>query len=200
MRRESDGRAPATIARELELLRASYRHAVVSHKLPASRIPHVTVETVVNARQGFVSYEQFMRILGNVRDRDVSDFLAWSFWTAMRPSETRQLTWSCVDVDAGTITVPPQTAKIKRGRTIALAGPILDIIKRRQERRVVGSDLIFHRRFRGRLGYPVKDYRKTWATACRLAGFEAGGPAWCPMTCDVPGYVRGFGRVSQSPR
>ena len=43
-----------------------------------------------------------------------------------------------------------------------------------QERRMVGSELIFHRRYRGRLGHPVKDYRDAWAFACKAAGFEAG--------------------------
>ena len=174
LRREGDGRAPATIALELQILRASYRHAIVSRKLPASRIPHITIETPNNARQGFLSYDQFQRILANVKDPDLADFLAWSFWSAMRPGETRKLTWHCVDPDAGTITVPPQTAKIKRGRTIALAGPLLEIIQRRQERRIVGSELIFHRRYRGRMGHPVNAYRDAWASACRAAGLEAG--------------------------
>lgn len=115
------------------------------------------------------------------KDPDVLDFLEWSFWTAMRPGETRQLTWQCVNLEAGTITLPPQSAKIKRGRTIALAGPLLEVVRRRMGRRVVGSDLLFHRGYRGRLGYPIKDCRKAWAAACRAAGLIPGRASVVPF-------------------
>lgn len=174
--REALGRARATINRELELLRAAYRHAAGQkpRKMSASKIPHFPIPKVHNARRGFLSHEQVEAILEGTSDLDLRDFLAWRYWTAMRPIETARLTWEDVDLGAGIVTLHASDDKTGKGRSIALAGPLKGIMERRQARRVLGCSLVFHHKVRGKRGQPVKDYRKAWATACEAAGLVAG--------------------------
>ncbi len=174
--REAAGKARATINRELELLRAAYRLGASSkpRRISPSRVPAIKLPKVHNARRGFLSHEQVEVILGHVADPDLRDFLAWRYWTAMRPSEAARLRWDDVDVAAGIVTLPAESDKIGRGRSLAIAGPLREIIERRQSRRVLGCPLVFHRKVRGKRGRPVKDYRKAWARACEAAGFVAG--------------------------
>lgn len=103
----------------------------------------------------------------------------------MRPGETRQLTWAMVDSAAGTLTVAPSVAKTREGRTLAIVGPLREIVERRRRARIVGCDLVFHRpaqRRRGRgagecsvvPGQPIRTYCKAWAEALRIAGLPRG--------------------------
>ena len=64
-----EGRAPATICRRLELLRQAYRLAARRTPPKVSRVPHVPLPRVSNARQGFLSREEIDRLLRAVRRR-----------------------------------------------------------------------------------------------------------------------------------
>jgi integrase len=174
--REALGRARATINRELELLRAAYRHAAGQkpRKVSPSKIPSFKIPKVHNARRGFLSHEQVEAILQNISDLDLRDFLAWRYWTAMRPIETVRLTWEDVDLGAGIVTLHAADDKTGKGRSIAVAGPLKALMERRQARRVLGCPLVFHHKVRGKRGQPVKDYRKAWRTACKAVGLVAG--------------------------
>jgi hypothetical protein len=60
------------------------------------------------------------------------------------------------------------------GRTLAIAGPLAEIMARREAARLVErrngepvvADLVFHNR-----GHRIVDYRRAWAKACKAAGF-----------------------------
>ena len=152
--REALGRARATINRELELLRAAYRHAAGQkpRKVSPSKIPHFPIPKVHNARRGFLSHEQAAAIIDAISDLDLRDFLAWRYWTAMRPIETARLTWEDVDLGAGIVTLHASDDKTGKGRSIAVAGPLKGIMERRQARRVLGCPLVFHHKVRGKRG------------------------------------------------
>lgn len=174
--RLEEGKARATVNRELEALRQAYRLAAnrTPRKLSPTRVPMVPMLRVENARQGFTSRADFDAILAAFPDRDVADFVEWSYWTAMRPNETRGLTWEGLDRESWTLRLHARNAKIGRGRVLALAGPTLAIIERRLLARRLDCPLIFHRTSRGQAGQPVKDYAKAWRNACRAAGLAAG--------------------------
>jgi integrase len=48
---------------------------------------------------------------------------------------------------------------------LALVGPVEQIIARRQQRRRLGCELVFHRTSKGRPGQPVEDYRRAFRAA-----------------------------------
>ncbi len=163
------GLKPATVNRRLELLRQAYRLALRRTPPKVLAAPYVPLLKVENARQGFLSPADVQALLKALQDDDVRDFVDWSAWTGMRPGETRQLTWSMVDLAAGTLTVAPAVAKTRRGRVLALVGPLLDIIERRKKRRRLGCDLVFHRTSKGQHGQPVRDIHVAWRAALKTA-------------------------------
>lgn len=164
-----DGRAAATVNRRCELLRQAYRIAARRTPPKVVSVPHVPLLAVNNARQGFLSPGEIQRLLAAVADPDVRDFLEWSAWTGMRPNESRQLTWASVDREARTLALPAQAAKTRRGRTLALEGPLWTVIERRLAARRLGCPLVFHRVARGEAGRPVRDVRKAFASALKAA-------------------------------
>lgn len=171
------GRARATVNRELEGLRRAFNLAYRHTPPRVTRVPYIPLLDVDNARQGFVSVEAFRAILAALPDEDLRDFISWSFWTGMRPSETSRLSWDGFDRETWTLTLAARDTKTGHGRVIALEGPLREILQRRIQARRLGCPLIFHRTRKGRGGQPVKDYRRAWASACQAAGLKAGRSA-----------------------
>lgn len=169
-------KAAATINRRCEALRQAYRLAA-SRTPPKVRIvPKIPLLTVDNARQGFLSRADFLALLAEVRERDVdvADFLEWFFWTSQRPGEIRQLEWSHYDVETKTLHIPPTIAKTRTGRSIPIAGPLEQILKRRRARRTPAAPLIFHRTAHGRAAQPIGNYEELWQNACEASGLVSG--------------------------
>lgn len=162
-------KAPATVNRRLELLRQAYRMAVRRTPPKALAIPHIPLLTVHNARQGFLSPQEVTRLLAALEDPDLRDFVEWFAWTGMRPGEIRQLTWAMVDLQARTLQLDPKAAKTRKGRVLALAGPLWTIVERRLKRRRLGCELVFHRVSKGEAGLPIRDYRRAFRNAVKAA-------------------------------
>ena len=168
--RLDEGRAPATVNRECERLRQAFRLGARSTPPKLKTVPYVPLLTVHNARQGFLGKGDLQALLRAIIDPDVRDFLEWFAWTGMRPGEIRSLTWAAVDREAGTINLDPKDDKGRRGRVIALEGPLGAIMDRRWKARRLDTPLIFHRTSRNQPGQPVKAYTKLWRAALKTAG------------------------------
>jgi len=164
-----EGRRPATVNRRCELLRQAYRLAARHTPPKVAVVPHIPLLRVQNARQGFVGPGEFSRLVAAIPDPDVRDFVEWCGWTGMRPGEARQITWEMVDLEGLAMRLDPRAAKTREGRTIALTGPLLRIVRRRLKSRRLGCELVFHRSAHGKDGQPVKDYRKMWRLALKEA-------------------------------
>lgn len=168
------GKAPATVNRRLELLRQAYRLAARRTPPKVLAIPHIPLLKVQNARQGFLGGQEIERLLKAFEDQDLRDFVEWAGWTGMRPGEIRQVSWPMVDLQARTLHLDPRAAKTRKGRVIALEGPLWAIVQRRLARRRLGVSLVFHRESKGQLGQPVKDYRRAFAAAAKKAKLPKG--------------------------
>lgn len=164
-----DGKKPATVNRRCELLRQAYRLAARHTPPKVAVVPHIPLLRVQNARQGFLDARDFARLVAAIPDADVRDFVEWCGWTGMRPGEARQITWEMVDLAGQMMRLDPRAAKTREGRTVALAGPLLRIVRRRLKARRLGCELVFHRSSKGKDGQPVRDYRKTWRLALKEA-------------------------------
>jgi len=161
--RQDAGSAPATINRQLELVRRAFALAAETGSLTyVPRIPRLTER---NARQGFFERADFGAVLTHLADADVRDYVEWFSWTGMRPGEIRALTWPAFDGETWTVRLHAKDAKTGHGRVLALEGPLRAIIERRLAARRLDSPLIFHRR-----GRPIGDIRKRWKKACEAAG------------------------------
>lgn len=168
--RQQEGAMAATINRGLEGLQRAFALAVEAGILAAAppKFPSLRED---NARQGFFERGDFLTVLSHLHEPDLKDFIEWFYWTGMRTGESRSLTWACFDRETWVLRLHSKDDKIHKGRVIPLVGPLRQVIERRIKARRFGCDLIFHRD-----GKAVGEFRKSWKTACRLAGVSGKTP------------------------
>jgi integrase len=152
--RRAEGLKAASVNRILQCLRAAFNYA----ELPAPKFD-IASETG-NVRTGFFTEQELTKIKA-VLTADLSDFFQWCAATGMRRGEASQLRWEWIRDER--LSVPGEFCKNGRPHNIALAGELAAIIARRREKRA--GELVFHRD-----GKPVKEFRKSWSKACKLAG------------------------------
>ena len=160
--RQRDGAATATINRELECLQRAFSIAVESGVLAFA--PKTLSLPEHNARQGFFEVAKFEELLTHLEDPDLRDYLEWFFWTGMRPSGIRALSWAAFDRETWTLRLPTKDDKTGRGVLLALEDALRAIIQRRIASRRLDCPLIFHRD-----GRPIGDFRRVWLRVCQRA-------------------------------
>lgn len=169
-RREA-GKAPATINRELEVLRQAYRLAVDRKRISSLRVPKITFLPVDNVRQGFLEPAEVERLLPHL-DADLRDFVEWCAITGQRKGEAAALTWEMLDRSGKvwTLRIPGRIAKNRDGRSLPVVGAGRAVMERRLAARRLGCEWIFHRESKGKAGQPVKAFDKAWQNALKAAG------------------------------
>lgn len=168
--RLAEGLAPATVNRELAVLRRAFRLGVRHRRL--STMPTITLLAEHNARQGFVEPATFEALVAHL-PADLQDLARFAYLTGWRKGEALTLVWTDVDRARGLITLRRERSKNEEPRLLPLTPELAAIIERRwQARRVaradgttILADLVFHR-----AGAPVRSFRKAWAAACTAAG------------------------------
>jgi integrase len=168
-KRLADGARPASINRATQVFGQSFNLAVKRKLLnSAPKFRHLSESG--NARQGFFAERELRTVVGNL-PAYLQDFTLFGFLVGWRKGEIASLAWA--DVDGDCIRLRPENSKNGDGRVIVLEGELRELIERRTAARSVKTDngtalsaLIFHNGH----GEPVGDFRKAWATACKLAG------------------------------
>jgi integrase len=165
--RLDQGRAPATVNRELEVLRGALRLA----KLPPTMVPDIEMLPVENARTGFFTMAEVLALLRAMTDADVRDFVQWAFLTGMRRGEIARLDWSMLDRSSTpwVLRIPGTITKNQKGRSFGVDGEAKLLLERRLRARRFDCGLIFHR-----TGVVMGQFRKPWRTALRRAGLPPG--------------------------
>jgi integrase len=161
--RLTEGNAHASINRTLQLLKQSYTLA----KLPAPDVRRL--DESGNVRRGFFSEQEIRKVIAGL-SQPLADFVLFAWLTGMRKSEIASLSWQ--DLDGEVIRLRAESAKNGKSRSLPLEGELSELIARRKLARqykangaVILSGLIFHR-----AGEPVREFRKSWASACKKAG------------------------------
>src|SRR5262249_62478 len=121
-KRREDGKANATINRDLALPRRALRLGQDRPLLPST--PKVRVLTENNTRQGFFERPDLEAVVAALPD-DLRDFTRFAYLTGWRKGEIISLKWTDVDRDAGAIRLRPEAAKTGRGRTVMLEGDLV---------------------------------------------------------------------------
>jgi hypothetical protein len=93
--RQDAGSAPATLNRQLELIRRAFTLAAEAGTV--TYVPRMPRLPERNARQGFFERADLEAVLTHLTDADVRDCVEWFSWTGMRPREIRVLTWPALD-------------------------------------------------------------------------------------------------------
>jgi len=166
-RLELDGAAPATLHRELAVLRRMLRLA--APRLP--RVPIFDMPRVHNARQGFFEEEDLQAILPHLplHARSLVEFLYLTGW---RTSEALRLLWSDVDWKRRTVWLRDSKNREPRIFPFKYHARLEDVLRRQRElvsrwERAHGSLCPAVFPWRGR---PMQKLRRSWKTACRAAG------------------------------
>ncbi len=168
-RLEHDGMTPATLRRELAILKRMLR--LSSARL--ARVPLVDMPRVDNARQGFFEEEDLQAILPHlpVHARGLVEFLYLTGW---RSSEAFRLQWSDVDWRRQTLWLRDSKNREPRLFPFKYHARLEQVL--REQRDAVSR---WERRH-GRLcisvfhwgGRPIGKLRRSWHSACRSAGLE----------------------------
>lgn len=164
--RKVDGAKNATVNRELAALKRMFRLAAESTPPKADRVPHITMLSEDNARQGFFEHGEFLA-LRDALPVHLRGFVTFAYKTGWRVSEIRSLTWEHVDLKQKAVHLDPALSKSKDGRTIYLDDELLEILRERFVNRRLGLSNVFH--YQGRA---VGLFRKSWAAACKEAKVE----------------------------
>lgn len=172
--RQQDGAANATINRELAVLGRMLRLAYMHNRL--ARVPTFTKLVEAPPRAGFVDHAAFEAVRRHLpEDLQVAVTIAYTF--GWRRNEVLTLEQRQLDLAAGTLRLDPGSTKNDDGRMVYLTPELAALLReqlarvRRLEQQMgaVVPALFPHLgpRFAGR---PIRDFRRAWATACRLAG------------------------------
>jgi integrase len=122
--RLAEGKARATINRELACLKRAYRLAE-SHRPPLVRadyVPSIELYREDNVRRALLEYTDYVALLAHL-PAPIDDAVTFAYLTAWRRAEVLGLTWLEVDRAHGLITPPPAHSKNVEPRELPLSPP-----------------------------------------------------------------------------
>jgi integrase len=159
---------PATVNRELAIIRRAFKLAIQGGELVA--MPYIGLLRENNVRTGFFERQEFDAILRHLPTR-LHPPLEFMYLTGWRKSEVFSLTVSQVDLAARTVKLEVGTTKSGQGRTFMLAESLhalltkqLAAIKALKKRGKI-CPWVFHYED----GTQIKDLREAWDKAREAA-------------------------------
>jgi integrase len=165
--RLADKKTRATVNREVSILRRAFNLAREEERL--NRVPYFPMMKEENARQGFFEKAEFETVAAGLPE-PVADAARFAYLSGWRRGEVLPLRWDAVDRAAKEVRLG--TSKNGRPRSLPLDGALWELIERRWKARefrsreglAAVSPLVFHHK-----GKPLRDFRKSWAAACKSA-------------------------------
>ena len=169
------GVANATIKRELATLIRMLRLGYERDKV--AKLPRIHKLTEAPPRAGFFELEAVRRQLRP--DLQCAVTIAHSYGWRMQ-SEVLTLTLSQVDLSAGTLRINPGGSKTGEGRLVYLSADVKRLVEEQIERvrtlsRTLGQVIpcLFPHLTKGRhQGQRIRDFRKSWTSACKATGLS----------------------------
>jgi len=164
---------PASLNRELSLLRRAYQLGYEHKPQLVDRMPVIKKLAENNTRKGFVTIEQYQALLKELPEH-LRPITVIAFHVANRKGELLNLEWSDVDLvgDPPVITLWPGETKNRNGRTLPiLEGEMLDTLtdlKARNATKWPKETNVFLNAKGRPLAYHMMC--KDWDEACRRAG------------------------------
>jgi integrase len=167
---------PATINRYTQIL----RQAFILGRKRIGEVPEILKLPEENVRQGFFEYEEFMQVHKHLPD-DLKDYAHFDFLCGWRKGEVAKLAWDMIEIQSRMLHLPAEFSKNGEPRKIPLQGKLWEIIQRRKKARTIRmptgevliAPLVFFRKHGRGIPDPwaaIKEFRKSWKTACTNAG------------------------------
>ncbi len=168
-KRQGEGAGNGTINRELTAIKRAFNLAAQAGKIMNK--PHIPMLRENNVRQGFFERDQFQSVRRHLPE-ELRGLVSFAYITGWRiRSEVQPLQWPQVDFGAGTVRLEPGMTKNDEGREFFFTEELRSLLEEQRakadelKRRGIICPLVFHRD-----GKPIKAFRRSWKTACRLAG------------------------------
>ncbi len=177
--------SPATLDRELELLKRFLDYAVACGRLKENPIAKVKLLRVPNVRRVVLDEEAFQRIRVAAEEW-LRPILLVAFDTGMRKSEVLNLCWSRLDLKVGAVRLEAEDTKTEEPRVVYLTDRVLEMLKGLPRR--LHCDFVFvnaatgptwqglqgamerAREASGLAGIWVHDLRRSFVTQARRSG------------------------------
>lgn len=170
-KRNLDGVLPATINRELSLLRRSFYLGTKTEPPKVARVPKIEKLKEGEARKGFFDITMLEKLTAELPP-EVAAIARFAYWTGCRKNEILNLRWIWVDLPGETVALPPEITKSREGRIVPLVPEVCDLLKslkRERDEYWPSSPWVFNR-----AGDQIKDFYTSWRAACARAGLPDG--------------------------
>lgn len=163
-KRRAEGRSETTCNRELSLLRIAFNLGRKCTPPKVTSVPYFPMVKEENARQGFLTDEQYFKLRDALPD-ELKPLCITAYFTGVRLGELLAWKWDQVDFEQGFVTLRAEATKSGHSRVV----PILEGDMKRwllcAYRHANGCECVFHRD-----GEPIKKFRRSWMKACKAAG------------------------------
>jgi integrase len=164
-KRYVDGVTPATINRELAVLKKAFNLACREWEWVSDNpVCRVSMEREQNMRDRWLTEAEEKRLVSAAPDW-LREVLVFALHTGMRQGEILGLTWAGVDLFRRTVTV--FESKNGERRTIPLNQTVLELLKQKHENRSVDTDFVFPSEVRTRLN--ARNIRRSLKIALKKA-------------------------------
>jgi integrase len=150
-----------------------------------------------NVRENFLEHGNFVTLLGNLPE-PVRDLVEFEYLSGWRQGAAKKLEWKDVDLRAGIAYLRIGNSKNKEAWTLPLTGRLREIIEHRMNNRRLDCHYVFHRS-----GRQIKDFRGSWATACKKVGLVPGRAGVIPhdlLRCTARNLARAGAREQVAMR
>jgi integrase len=162
--------ANASINRELAIIRRAFNLAIENGKL--ATMPKIKTLKENNIRKGFFERPQFQSVRQYLSD-ELQPMVTFAYITGWRMrSEVWPLQWSLIDFQAGIVRLEPGTTKNDEGRIFPFTSELRQLLEAQrtktdtlQKAKGIIVPWVFHRE-----GKQIKEFRRSWRTACKNAG------------------------------
>jgi len=165
--RLKDGAAPATVNRELTMLRRAFSLGYQCEPRKVERIPRIKLFKENNTRTGFFEHEHYSAMLKALPDH-LKPVLVMGYWTGLRRGEIVSMRWSQVDLKNGVLRLEAGTTKSGEARIVPLSPDLWECLKMQREKTKLDypeCEFVFHYR-----GMPFMDFRGGWKEGATRAG------------------------------
>ena len=162
-KRLAEGRSESTCNRELSILRIALNLGRKCTPPKVTAIPHFPMVREQNARQGFLSDEQYTRLREALPDY-LKPLFVVAYFTGVRLGELLAWTWDKVDFKQSFITLSAAQTKSGYSRAVPIIDGDMRTWLQLAHDTADGCDHVFHRD-----GSPIKHFRAAWRTACKSA-------------------------------
>lgn len=181
---------PATIRRELELVKRAFTLGARAYRIP---MPYIELPKVQNARQGFFEEADFQKVMAAI-DAQYRPFLFFAYVTGWRSGEIKDLRRRHLDFPGRCIRLDPGTTKNGDGRVFPMIMGLEEMLKSITAAPGFSNDYVFTCQRLNNKGEPIRgssrkgkplgdrrpigDFQKAFNTACYKAGLPCVTEPW----------------------